>query len=154
MDHRTLFGIATVLLSGAIFLHSLNSATASMPVGMQHGQFPYQHFTECDLSGASPNGGQGCVPSTGVHTLLTVPSDRIFVITGAVSSYSYACFFENDGLPLVSYDFLEGNSNRSKAAGPLISGNAHYTIDAGSTLDVNIGTTSCRFYIEGYFAHL
>ena len=81
MDHRNLFGIGFILLSTGYVLRSLQPANASMPVGMQHGQFPYQHYTECTLPGATPYSNyEACsftysAPAT--HNLLTVPNDRI-----------------------------------------------------------------------------
>ena len=87
MDHRNILATGFLLLCGAVFAQSLKSANASMPVGMQHGQFPYEHFTECDLPGAVPTSGLNyCTSytySSAPYALLTVPSDRIFVVTGA-----------------------------------------------------------------------
>ena len=152
MDHRTLFGLAAVLLSTSILINSLQSANAVMPVGMQHGQFPYEHFTECDLPGANVSTSD-CSPATGgIQTLLSVPSDRIFIVTGAVTSDTNHCWFLNDGIPIYSRNFIEKSKN-----GPLLNGNANIVIPAGSELQVNIYqnyASSCDFFIEGYYAHL
>lgn len=154
MDYRNLLSIGFVILASSLFIDSLQTAKANLPVGMQHGQFPFEHFTECDLPNASGSGGNGCSMSTGVHTIFTVPSDRVFIITGAVSTPSYACYFQNNGQALLSYQFLEGSENRSKSTSPLVMGNAHFKIDAGTNLEIYAATSGCRFYIEGYYAHL
>jgi len=152
MDYRNLFGIAAIILSGAVFLHSLKSANASMPVGMQHGQFPYEHFTVCDLPGVNVNSTDDCYMSTGgIYTLLTVPTDRIFVVTGGVNRYRTHCWFLNDGDLLYPKALMEEDK-----IGPLTTGNAHIVLPAGSTLQVNIPANqagACNFYIEGYYAH-
>ena len=152
MDYRTNLSIGVILLSGAVFIHSLKSASASLPVGMQHGQFPYEHFTECDLPGASAHSTNTycsfSVPSINTnYTLMTVPSDRIFVVTHAMT-YNSDCNFTSGGFPLVS-QYLIDNSYSG------LGGNGHLVVPAGATLDIYVrNATYCPFYIEGYYAHL
>jgi hypothetical protein len=153
MDYRNLIGLAAIICACGYFILSLQPAIASMPVGMQHGQFPFEHFTDCDIVGAGASTYDGCTPPTGVHSLLTTPSDRVFIITGAVTAYSYACYLEINGQPISTYAFFEGSQNRSNASSPFIFGNAHYQVPAGTSLDINISTSSCRYYVEGYYAH-
>ena len=116
-----------------------------MPVGMQHGQFPYEHFTECDLSGANVS-SNSCSPTTGgIQTLLSVPSDRIFIVTGAVVGSYNQCWFLNDGTPIYANTLLEQSQN-----GPLVNGTAHIVIPAGTDLQINIYqnyASSCRFCV-------
>ena len=152
MDYRNLLGFAAIILSGAVVVHSLNSADASMPVGMQHGQFPYEHFTLCDVPGVTVNSEGDCYTTTGgVHTLLTVPNDRVFIVTGGVIRYRTQCWFLNNGDLLYPKELLEEDKT-----GPITSGTAHIVLPAASTLEIHIdnnNASSCRFYIEGYYAH-
>ena len=154
MDHRNILATGFLLLCGAVFAQSLKSANASMPVGMQHGQFPYEHFTECDLPGAVPTSGLNyCTSytySSAPYALLTVPSDRIFVVTGA-SAINGSCTFTSDGAPIISSQLTRANNQPVQS--PLLSGNGHLTIASGSTLEVVLDGY-CQFYIEGYYAHL
>ena len=151
MNHHTNLSIAAILLSGAVLIHSVQSAVASMPVGMQHGQFPYEHFTECDLPGGTSHATKAyCtfnVPAINTsYTLLTVPSDRIFVVTHALSDNS-DCNFTSGGTPLLSQCFIDNSYTG-------LGGNGHIVIPAGATLDVYLLIIYCPFYIEGYYAHL
>jgi hypothetical protein len=152
MDHRTILSTGFLLLCGSIFIHSLKSADASMPVGMQHGQFPYESFTECDISGASVSGSD-CTPPVGIHTLLSVPSDRIFVVTGGEASYYSDCWFQKDGTLMYSRELVSRTDSRHSPTGPLKSGNAHITIAAGTDLQIEVNSTNCNFYLDGYYAH-
>ena len=155
MDYRNVLATGFLLLCGAVFLHSLKSADASMPVGMQHGQFPFEHFTNCDLPGATVRSDLlGCNYSqTGLKNLLTVPSDRIFVVTGASTFRGY-CSFVSNGVPLIDYRLIIEDPSYGNGGSPLSSGQGHLVLQPGSTLDVNLSSYgSCPFYVEGYYAH-
>jgi len=54
MDYRNLFGIAAIILSGAVFVHSLKSANA-FPQGpnVSMGSNPIESFYGCTISGAT-----------------------------------------------------------------------------------------------------
>ena len=150
MNNRTILSLAALVLSCAVLLHSLGSATASMPVGMQHGQFPFEHFTECDLPGATVHATKSyctfSVSQNTAHTLLTVPNDRIFVVTKTVTDSD--CNFISAGTPLVAKHFIEYYNSG-------LSGSSNIVLPAGSTLEVYLrNSTYCPFYIEGYYAHL
>ena len=150
MDYRTPLSLGFMLLCGAVLVHSFQSANASMPVGMQHGQFPYEHFTDCDLPGATVHSSYSycnfSVQQNSFHTLLTVPSDRIFIVTQAQTDSS--CNFTTGGIPLISNYFIGYGD-------PGFGGNGHVVIPAGATLDVYLRSSNyCPFYIEGYYAHL
>ena len=152
MDYRNLLGFATVVFSAGYFVRSFQPANASMPVGMQHGQFPYEHFTECDLPGATVSSSE-CTPSNGTYTLLTVPNDRIFIVTGAATSDYYSrCHFMEDGTILIDRDLISRSSYLPVS--PMVSGNAHLAMPAGSSLQIQVNDNGCDFYIEGYYAHL
>ena len=113
-------------------------ANASMPVGMQHGQFPYERFTECDLPGATAmsdiSACQYTFTNATSHTLLTVPSDRIFVVTGAVNYRGY-CNFHSNGKPLIGKLLIYGYDGYSGQS-PIGNGNGHLVLEPGSSLEV------------------
>ena len=160
MDFRNILAAGFLLLCGAVFVQSLSSANASMPVGMQHGQFPYQHFSECDLPNAaigSSNGNCSYSQTEGSWTaypLFTVPSDRIFIVTGA-STYDESCSFTlaSTGQELVDRYLLKSYGNSSSNT-PFTNGNAHRILSAGETLNFVSQYSYCQFYLEGYYAHL
>ena len=84
MDHRNLFGIAAIILSGAVFTHSLNTANA-LPQGpnVSLGSNPIDH-------------GQG---NCNGSTIFTNNSSQYFIITDISKSYvdSYEIYLEADG---------------------------------------------------------
>ena len=156
MDYRNTLACGFVILSISVLLHTAN---ASLPVGMQHGQFPYETFSECDVAGATVSWSRCSLPSqlsTSTVSLLTVPSDRIFVVTGAAVHYQGDCSFQVNGTPIVSSRaFLNSGGYSNARQSPFLSGAAHYVISAGETLDVYFyDAPGCQFYLEGYYAHL
>lgn len=126
MDHRNLYGVAAILLSGAIFVHSLTSANAlpTYPTGTSYNEFPYESI-QCD----------GCVSST---PFLTVPSDKYFILTSASEHPNYVCSIYVDGQDV----------NYNKLFGGFLSGDARLVVPSNST----ISTASYNCYIEGYYA--
>ena len=152
MDYRFNISVAAIILSSAFLINSLQTATASMPVGMQHGQFPYEHFTECDLPTAVAHSTNLYCSlnlssiNTG-YTLFTVPSDRIFIVTQAKTTNS-DCNFTSGGFPLIAQHFIDDDRSG-------LSGNGHIVLPAGASLEVYMRNASyCPFFLEGYYAHL
>ena len=139
MVHRNLLGISAVMLSSAVLIHSLKSADASMPVGMQHGQFPYVSFSHHD----------GTIPyvNNSTQNVLTVPSDRIFIVTGMVDS-SNSCNLYVDG------SIIRGGNSIFYETNMFTTGNAHLVIPAGSTLQIHSNGYCLVRHLEGYYAHL
>ena len=152
MDYKVILSVAALIFSGSMLVESLRPANASMPVGMQHGQFPFEHFTNCDLPGATVHSSNNyCLYSftnAFTQTLLTVPIDRIFVVTGASVGRS-DCNFLSNGVPLINQELLDDSN-----ASPLLHGGGHLVIGAGATLEVHLRSAYCPYYIEGYYAHL
>ena len=156
MNNR-LFGMASIIFAAGYFVRSFDVANASMPVGMQHGQFPYEQYTECDLTGAVPQ-----VYSAGVteacrygtsgqwtnHTLFTVPSDRNFIITG-FSTESGSCFPFSNGEALIGRSIVSTSDST-----PFNSGTAHFVLSPNQVVEIAKWSDSdCAFYLEGYYAH-
>ena len=153
MDYRNLLGISAIIASTALLIQVLRPANASLPVGMQHGQFPYENKTNCDIVGAIQMGGYCQLNSSlsgTVANLISVPTDRMFVITG-VTTYSSFCFVEVDGVPIDK----NLTNFRNTWMTPFKQGTVHFAVDPGASVDLNIYSTAsnCSFYLEGYYAH-
>ena len=129
MDHRSLFGIAAILLSGAVFIHSLKSANA----------FPQ-----------GPNVGMGSNPIASFYvscsqsepTVLTTTSE-LFIITDILVSDGYS----TGGIDLK----LNGSSWYS------LGENVQMAMQSGIPVPLN-STLSCYTYygrnlvLSGYYA--
>ena len=133
MDHRNILATGFLLLCGAVFVHSLKSANASMPVGMQHGQFPYESLSTTD--GSIPT-----VPNQVPLDVITVPSDRLFILT-AFKSSSYCRLYVDGTLKRESF-FYSGSTSH------LVVDNAHVVLQPGEVLQVyNVSSSySCIIY--------
>ena len=125
MDHRTLYGVAAVFLSGAIFVHSLTSANAlpTYPTGTSHNEFPYESI-QCD----------GCNSST---PFLTVPSDKYFILTTATTGAS-PCEID-----------IDGQNTHSRRLRAFNTGDGRLVVPSNSTISSPYQT---KCYVEGYWA--
>ena len=144
MDYQTILAGGFFLLSASVFLHSFKSANASMPVGMQHGQFPYENFSTTD--GSLPT-----IPNQVPYDVLTVPSDRLFILTNLVTS-SYCQLYVDGSYKRHNSLYQLGNNSTS-----FHTGNAHLVINPGETIQIYnySGSNTCQVYhLEGYYAHL
>jgi hypothetical protein len=144
MDYRTILACVFFPLCASVFIHTVQSANASMPVGMQHGQFPYENFSTTD--GSIPT-----VPNQVPLDILTVPSDRLFILTNLLTS-SYCELYVDGSYKRHSSLYQNGNNSSS-----FLDGNAHLVINPGETIQIynNSGSNTCRVYhLEGYYAHL
>ena len=138
--HKNLFGIAAIITACGFLLQSINPAHAILPVGMSHGDFPYQVFT---------SGPDGYVLNGSEVTVLTVPADKNFVITGLG--------FNGNGGCRVFFGATEVIGNRlesffSAGDGLPLSGNLRWPVPAGESLKVK-STNECVYVIHGYYAH-
>ena len=72
MDHRNLFGIAAIILSAAVFVHSLNSANA-FPQGpnVSTGSNPIEHYSHINCNNTQ-------------STLFTNNTSQPFIITDVI----------------------------------------------------------------------
>ena len=73
MDYRNLFGIAAIILSGAVFIHSLKSANA----------FPQGPNVSI---GSNPLFSFGGTVSNGTTTVFAAPSDQMMIVTDLILS--------------------------------------------------------------------
>ena len=108
--------------------------------------FPYEIFSTID--GTIPYLSNGST-----HQVLTVPSDRIFVLTTLISSGTY-CTLQVDGVDKRNKNlFYPGNYNGGRA-NAFLNGNAHLVIQAGEVLELKATGSDCDVYhLEGYYAH-
>ena len=153
MTPQTICSTGFFVLCCAALVHSLHAANASLPVGMQHGQFPYESFTPCSITGATVQYGTCQIPNSFTNSsvnLITVPSDRMFVLT-AVTTYSSFCYVEVNGIPI---DNALTNF-RNTWTTPLKEGTAHFAVAPNASIDLVVSSpaSSCTFYVEGYYAH-
>lgn len=129
-----LFGVAAIICSLGYFMRSLPFAQA-FPQGpnLSLGANPYMSFT-------------GSIDqSVGNRTLLTVPSDQIFIVTTCVANSAYIDLKQNN-------DTIITGSSNGCTTGALHDGNGHLVISSGSDLKV-LSTYGTRYYyIEGYYA--
>ena len=142
---KYLFGASALVASVGFTAQALRPANASMPVGMQWGDFPIQSFSHHD--GTAPTPG-----SSMTADLLTVPSDRIFVVTTVIAN-NYTCQLYVDGsLKRGSENLFHYNNEKTNA---FIVGNAHLVVPAGSTLQLYGYYGTCYIeHLEGYYAHV
>lgn len=128
MDYRNILAIGFLLLCGGYFFRSLQPANAVLPpypIGTSYNGYPYESI-QCN----------GCTQST---PFLTVPSDKYFILTAAVSSWSTTCTIYVDGQDTMSGNVFKGFRN----------GNARLVIPPNS----GITTDQSDCYVEGYYAN-
>ena len=140
-DWKQLMGLSMVIAASGFFVRSFQTAQANTPVGMQWGDFPYENFSYMD--GSLPTISDG-----NTHNLLTIPNDRIFIVTAMTANYP--CYLYVDGA------MLRGGNNLFSYNYPTIfsTGNAHLVVPAGSTLQIVATGSNCSVsHFEGYYAH-
>ena len=136
--HKNLFGIAAIIAACGFLLQSINPAHAILPVGMSHGDFPYQVFTTPDIG-------------TDVSvTLLTVPADKNFIITTISASGECDIY--------IGANKIVGDRNRdfftSETTG--MSGNLRWLVPSNEALIIGPEIPEddvCYYFIQGYYAH-
>ena len=145
-NHQRLFGYAAILFGLGFFVRSFQPANAYVPVGMQWDSFPYESFSHMD--GSLPNP----ISNGTTHNVLTVPADRIFIVTGMLEQSSYSrCRIYVDG------SAVRGGANIFRPSYPnmFTNGNAHLVIPSSSTLQVYANAGDCHVqHLEGYYAHV
>ena len=132
------FGIASIIFASACLIWSIGQATA-FPQGpnVGVGTVPYESFT-------------GTIHyNDGNVVLLTVPSDRVFIVTTCMSNNGYFDIKEN-GTTRV---YKDTSFCSSSYATSFTTGNASLVISSNSTLEVGTDSSSTiYYYIEGYYA--
>ena len=140
MNYQNILALGFLLLSAGYFFNSLQPAGAnnSSPLGMANNNIAYQSFSGDVQAGQTLN-------------LLSVPSDKVFIITMAIHQEYWSDIYEDNQLKMEgdSYAAFDGHSHKL-----LVSGNGQLPISAGSTLKlVNSNpSSSYGYYIEGYYA--
>ena len=157
MDYRNLLGTAAIILSGAVFVHSLSSANA-FPQGP-------------NLSlGSNPVFSFGGTVSNGTSTLFSAPADQIMVVTDLLLSMnsdhctSDVTLSTSSGSSLAAIDLYSrvinsSHSNNHRAAynpATLIS----HTFASGLPIPTNEsleiaenGACNVAYTVSGYYAH-
>ena len=159
MDHRKLYGVAAILLSGAVFVHSLKTANA-VPQGpnVSMGTNPIVNF-------------RGSVTGYSGDIITTVPSDQSLIVTtiltsainsGSLTDGSY-CDTYVDGVKIIdgnnAWTFINNRNSSfwgARDLTPFKIGQAKLKIDPGSSLEMRAtgaNTIICNYYIEGYYMH-
>ena len=135
--HKHYFGIASIIFSSACLIWSIGQATA-IPMGpsVSTGSIPYESFSNS-------------IPNSSVQTLLTVPADKVFIVTTCIDYRGALSIEEDSSSMLNNYTYACLYTNASS----FTQGNAHLIINSNSSLNVrnNSGYTS-YYYIEGYYA--
>ena len=129
MDHRTLFGIAAIILSSSVFLHSLNSANA----------FPQ-----------GPNVGTGSNPIASFYVSCSQSSPTVINTTGEL--FIITDILVSDGYSTGGVD-LQLNGSTWYSLGE----NVQMAMQSGIPVPLN-STLSCYSYygrnlvLSGYYA--
>ena len=134
--HRNLLGLAAVILSVAVLVHAMSNASA-YPAGMEvtGGESPYVSFS-------------GRIDPSTTSTLYTVPSDRVLIVTGAVTNSNDVHMYESDTLK------VNGYSNVMNDDAFLMQGSGTVLFASGSSVRLSNDSGSYRYYaIQGYLAH-
>jgi hypothetical protein len=154
-----------VLSSGLAFLFGLGVAVFGYYASSS---IPEAHANPTGMQ-APTSGGHPYVNLTGTHSsnsdlvLYTVPSDRIFILTGILgySESNIATFniLENTTLR-INYEYINHPRQNNDASGCnyLCNNQGHIVFSAGSQVvlqfsGVGSGTSSHRYMIEGYLAN-
>jgi len=150
---KHLLALAALVLAFSFAFRSLSPAHAQMGPSISYGSNPYKAFY-----------GEA---AQGTTSILTTGSET-FIVTGVSSNDGDYLSVQIDGVTVIPVSLLDEkeskNSNNSAtydsyswayARGNLfLSGNAHLPVEPGSSLEVHCDTSSsCFYYVEGYFAH-
>jgi hypothetical protein len=79
---------------------------------------------------------------------MTVPSDRVFVVTGASMQSDYCHLWKDGAMHVNGYS---GAMSRSRS-GFLSAGQGHVVYEGGSRIQVH-GEGGCVYAVQGYLAH-
>ena len=147
MDHRQLFGFAAIILSSAVFIHTLKSANA-LPQGpnVSLGSNPIQSWA-------------GSINNNGWHTIDSFQND--FVITDlSISGNNYCTFilyssqnnyYTTSGAIATAHFYQYNGSGDSFYSEKFVSG---MKIPAGTTLSAYVNRNGyCHYNLSGYHTH-
>ncbi len=134
---RVLMALSAVILSSAILVHAIASASA-YPSGPEvtGGEAPWISLA-------------GDAAATTATTIYAVPDDRVFIVTGAIIDRTSVHMYEDGTMKVNGYSraMLEGNT------GFLTSGEGHIAFAPGSNVVLNNESSSAAYTIQGYLAH-
>jgi hypothetical protein len=151
MNHQNLFGIAAIIFSGAIFVHSLKSANA-FPQG------PSVSY------GGNPLFSQGGTISNSTSSIFTAPSDQIMVVTDlllSMNSDDCQSFLDItlSGTSLGSFKLhsnLHYDGDKAAQSQPSTiqhAFNSGISVPVGETLEITeTGSCSVAYTLSGYYA--
>jgi hypothetical protein len=149
MDHRNLFGIASIILATGYLIRSFQNAEA-LPAGpnVNLGSNPYKAFYGTANQGSS--------------NILTT-SNEVFIITGVHSNDNTDISLYIDGQMVIPGSLLNSQVSSTYSGywgygysinNLFLLGEAHLPIENGSTLSVECtNSNGCFYYIEGYYVH-
>ena len=133
MDYRNVWGVAAIVLSGAVFVHSLKTANA-FPQGpnVSTGSNPIDSFyTLCD---------------SGFSTIFTNTSSKAFIITDVVKeNYSNHTFLRVNGTDIFQSEYGSQGSSRSIRFSSGLKVNPSDVVECSSSGDY--------LTISGYYVH-
>ena len=138
MKCRNILVLGCTFLSSQIVLCSPQAdAFPDFPLGVSSTSFPYENFM------GTITGGQ-------TVSILTVPSDKIFVFTGGRLTNQHIDVLEDGAV------VLNGETNLGEPGFTILTtGNLHLSIAQGRTLQLHLDSTTTAnypYYIEGYYA--
>ncbi len=134
---RVLMGLAAVVLSSAVLVHAMATASA-YPSGPEvtGGEAPWVSLT-------------GSAPATASTTIYTVPDDRMLVVTGAIMQRTSVHMYEDSVMKVNGYSRVMVEDN----TGFLTSGRGRIAFAAGSNVVLNNESSAAAYTIQGYLAH-
>jgi hypothetical protein len=143
--YRTLIGIAAIIAATGYLLRSLPDAQAqSLGPVISQGEAPWISLT-------------GRVEGGDTEALYTVPSDQVFVLTGACLSDSDADIYEDSTLKVDSRSFAaycDYAQNYSVAyVGMLGRNTSHIVFEADSVVSIEAQDGDAEYMLQGYLAH-
>ena len=143
MNWKEMFGFATIIFSFAFLTRSLQFAYADIGPSVSLGEHPYESF-------------YGTINNTNEQIILTVPSDRKFVITTMISNRDHASYNSVLGveyclLNIDGSDVIGGNRVYRQNNHAFTLGNAHLSVNPNSQVKIIASGSTCRYYVEGYY---
>jgi hypothetical protein len=137
--YRILIGIAAIIAATGYLLRSLPDAQAqSLGPVVSLGEAPWVSIT-------------GEVEQETTETIYTVPSDQVFVLTGACLDYSGSDIYEDSTLKIDAGSYASYCS--STHLGMLGQNTSHIVFAAGSEVIIDAGNNTVEYLMQGYLAH-
>ena len=143
MNWKEMFGFATIIFSFAFLIRSFQFAYADIGPSVSIGEHPYESF-------------YGTLSNATEQVILTVPSDRKFVITTMISNRNHSsynsilgdeyCLLNVDGNDVIGGSRVWRQNNHAFTLG-----NAHLSVNSNSQVKIKASGSTCFYYVEGYY---